>query len=153
MGWLARTHSPAATPAEDGPSGKRQVGKEDEAEFWRYPGARQFGGVQAGPAHLTVYSTADGLDKVAAWYTERVGQTIEPDKATGPGGGGEQPGVVSASCNDSFGPDIGPNGRYPPRAVKIGVGVRTSPASTVTVAINRLEGESQTHIVVSFAQR
>jgi hypothetical protein len=150
-GWAARGPGQPTVeqPGEAVRAARWQPGKEDEAEFWKYPKADSAGSAQGGPQHIAAFTTPDDLATVAAWYGERLGDRIplgDPG-AIGSGGG---PDVFAAACDDSFRPGAGAR---PARPVRVGFGARSSPASAVAVAISRAEGEDRTHILVSFSKR
>ena len=150
-GWLVRGPS-QLTPAgqqSDVQNARWQPGKEDEADFWRYPKGDSASSAQGGPQHIAAFTTSDDLATVAAWYGERLGTRI-PVGVVGSIGSGGGPDVFQAACDDSFQP--GPD-RRSARPVRVGFGARYSPASAVSVSLSRADGEERTHIIVSFTKR
>ena len=151
-GWLVRGSGQPAHPGQPGDAAQAarwQPGKEDEAEFWRYPKSDSAGAAQGGPQHIAAFTTPDDLATVANWYGDRLGTRIPLGDAGAIGSGGG-PDVFQAACDDSFRP--GPGARVA-RPVRVGFGARSSPAGAVAVTISRADGEDRTHILVSFSKR
>jgi hypothetical protein len=152
-GWLTRGQASGQSTAPGQPGEVSRVGwqptKEDDPVFWRYPKGDPAGSSQGGPQYIARFTTPDDIATVAAWYGERLGSGAIPVGQAGTGSGGG-PDLYFAACDDSFRPGSVPAA---PRGVKVGVGARSSPASAVTVALSRADGEDRTHIVVSFARR
>jgi tRNA A-37 threonylcarbamoyl transferase component Bud32 len=116
----------------------------EHPENWVYPNSRHFSRFQSGQLHQIVSTTTDNLDQVVRWYEQKLDQKLEVD-ICGSGGGSADNLRAVATHNDSFQPG------QQPRVVKIGVASRISPSSVLTIIVNRLDGEAETHIILVFA--
>jgi hypothetical protein len=148
-GWLIR--------GEVGRAARWQSGKEDEAEFWRYPKADPKGSaLEGGSPHLAVLTTPDDIATVAAWYAERLESGSIPGdmRFPPPGPAPVAIPVGSPDMRAGFGTEVSyAAGGDSLRGAKVGFCARTSPASAITVFLSRADGEDRTHIVISFSRR
>ena len=137
----AAAWSGAASAQKDAPAKAA-----DAAGFnrWKYPGAKELGGGQGAGGHHAVLITADGLDKVVAFYEKKTGEKLTPDAAGGHGIGGG-PGEAHVFQDDS----VQPGGKAE-RPVVVRVLVQRAKGHDLTLVLSRAKGEDHTHIALTY---